>query len=369
MSTPERVVHLSTVHRRDDVRIFHKECRSLAAAGFDVYLLVADGKGDEQRAGVQIRDIGAVRGRMRRIVLQPWRMWRRARALKASLYHFHDPELIPMALLLRAGGHAVIYDSHEDVPRAVLSKPWIAPWLRRIIARAFEHFEDFAARRFSAVIAATPHIARRFARLNARCVDVNNYPLLEELAPDVAAAPDGRVLCYLGGIGLIRGAVEMITAVGRTDATLVLAGEFESAATEAIVRKLPGWRQVDYRGLVSRAEVRGIMATSRAGLIFFHPEPNHVEAQPNKIFEYMSAGLPVLASDFPLWRELLQTSDAGRCVDPLDVNAIARCIDALLSDPGRAREMGERGRAAVTRQFNWTREEQKLVSLYREALA
>jgi glycosyltransferase involved in cell wall biosynthesis len=369
MSTPERVVHLSTAHPRDDVRIFHKECRSLAAAGFEVHLLVADGKGDERRADVQITDIGAVQGRMRRILLQPWRMWSFARALRAHLYHFHDPELIPVALLLRAGGHAVVYDAHEDVPRAVLSKYWIAPWLRRLVAGVFERFEDFAARRFSAVVAATPHIARRFRRLNARCVDVNNYPLLEELAADIAATPEGRVLCYLGGIGIIRGAIEMITAVGRTDAKLVLAGAFENTATETLLRRLPAWRQVDYRGVVTRAEVHRIMATSRAGLIFFHPEPNHVDAQPNKIFEYMSAGLPVLASDFPLWRDLLQASNAGRCVDPLDVDAIARCIDALLADPVRAREMGERGRTAVARQFNWTHEERKLVSLYREALA
>ncbi len=368
MSTRDTVAHLSTAHPRDDVRIFHKECVSLAAAGFDVHLFVADGKGPAQREGVHIHDIGSVNGRARRMLLQPWRMWRRARGLRARLYHFHDPELIPVALLLRAAGHAVIYDAHEDVPRAVLSKFWIKPWLRWLVATLFEALEDFAARRFSAVVTATPHIARRFARLNARTVDINNYPLQLELAAGGAAATAGRAVCYVGGIGVIRGALEMVGAFEALDATLILAGSFENSATEARVRALPGWRNVDYRGKVSRDEVGRIMASSRAGLLFFHPEPNHVDAQPNKMFEYMAAGLPVLASDFALWRQLLTDTGAGRCADPRDAQDIARCVRALLDDPQEAVAMGERGRAAVQHRYHWGHEEQKLRALYATVL-
>ncbi len=369
MSTAEVVAHLTTAHPRDDVRIFHKECASLAAAGFQTHLLVADGKGDAERSGVRIHDIGGVQGRFRRMLLQPWRMWRAARALPARVFHFHDPELLPIGLLLRWGGAKVIYDSHEDVPRAVLSKYWIRPWLRTLVATVFEAFEDFVARRLSAIVTATPHIARRFAKLNRRTLDINNYPMQRELADGVQAATEGRTVCYIGGIGVIRGVVEMVTALERVDATLVMAGPFENADTEARVRALPGWQKVDYRGTVSRDEVRRIMAASRAGLLFFHPEPNHVDAQPNKMFEYMSAGLPVLASDFPLWRSLLEDSGAGRCADPQDAQAIARCIAALLDDPAAARTMGERGREAVNRVYHWAHEEKKLVGLYREVLA
>lgn len=371
MSTPDgvTVAHLTTAHPRDDVRIFHKECQGLAAAGFDTRLLVADGRGDAVAGGVRVTDIGASRGRLQRMLLQPWRMWRVARRTPARLFHFHDPELLPVGLLLRWGGRHVVYDSHEDVPRAILSKFWIRPWLRRAVAAVFEGFEDFAARRLSAVVAATPHIARRFARLNRRSLDVNNYPMQRELADGVAAATEGRKVCYIGGIGRIRGAVEMVTALEHVDATLVMAGAFENADTEARVRALPGWRRVDYRGMVSRAEVRRIMAESRAGLVFFHPEPNHVDAQPNKIFEYMSAGLPVLASDFPLWRSLLEASGAGRCANPLDPRAIASCIAGVLDDPAAATAMGARGRAAVHGTYHWAHEERKLVQLYRELLA
>ena len=106
-----------------------------------------------------------------------------------------------------------------------------------------------------------------------------------------------------------------------------------------------------------------------AGLLFFHPEPNHVDAQPNKMFEYMSAGLPVLASDFPLWREVLVGTGAGRCADPLDPAAIGRAIESLLADPQAAQVMGRRGREAVMTRYQWTFEERKLLALYRELLA
>jgi glycosyltransferase involved in cell wall biosynthesis len=153
------------------------------------------------------------------------------------------------------------------------------------------------------------------------------------------------------------------------DAHLILAGPFENADTEQAVRALPGWAKVDYRGVVSRATAREIMAESQAGLIFFHPVPNHIEAQPNKMFEYMSAGLPVLASDFPLWRKMLVEARAGLVADPMDPNDIARAIGCLLDNLHAAQEMGQVGRNGVLQQYIWDLEEKKLCDLYRQLLS
>lgn len=365
---PVRVAHLSTAHARRDVRIHLKECDSLAAAGYEVHCVMADGRGAERCGAVHVHDIGAPAGRFQRMLLRPWRMLAAARALRARVYHLHDPELLLVALLLRRGGARVVYDSHEDVPRALITRDWVKPALRRALAGTFERFENFVARRLDAVVAATPHIARRFAALNPRTVDINNFPLAREVALRVEPADPGRTVCYVGGIGRIRGIVEIVRALEYVDARLILAGPWEAEDTEREVRALPGWAKVDYRGVVGRDEVRGIMAASRAGLVFFHPAPNHVDAQPNKMFEYMSAGLPVLASNFPLWAEVLEGSGAGRCADPMDPRAIARLIDEVLADPASARRMGEHGREAVATRYQWPFEERKLLGLYEDLL-
>lgn len=363
------IAHLSTVHARRDVRIFEKMACSLAEAGFEVHLVVADGLGEETVRGVAIHDIGSLgASRFKRMLLQGIRMWRAARALRARIYHFHDPELLWVGLALRASGAQVIYDSHEDVPRDILSKDWIAPNLRRVIAWMFEGFENYVVSHLSAVVAATPHIAARFRAVSIHALDINNYPAERELAAPLSAALKDRSVCYIGGIGGIRGLMEMVRSIESVDATLVMAGPYESPEIEVAAQALPGWAKVDYRGVVSRDQVRSIMAASRVGLLLFHPEPNHVDAQPNKMFEYMSAALPVVASDFPLWRRVIVDQGAGVCVDPLDPTQIAAAIRELLDDPERALAMGERGRAAVLARYRWDHEAHKLFNLYRELL-
>ena len=369
MSGSRRVAHLTTAHGRRELRVHLKECNSLAAAGYEVHLVVADGKGPETDAGVRIHDIGSAGSRFQRMLLRPWMMWLAARRLDARVYHFHDPELLLIAPFLRLGGARVVYDSHEDVPRSLMSREWVPRALRGVLARVFETFEDLVAGGLAAVVGATPHIADRFAKVNPRTLALNNYPLQSEIAEAVEPSGEARQVCYLGGIGRIRGIREMIQALDAADARLVLAGPFESAATEAEARALPGWSRVDYRGIVSRAEVRKILSQSRAGMLFLHPEPNHVDAQPNKLFEYMSAGVPVLASDFPLWRALIEAEGAGLCADPLSPPAIAAVLRRILDDPEEARAMGRRGREAVLARYRWDIEEAKLRALYEELTA
>jgi glycosyltransferase involved in cell wall biosynthesis len=105
-----------------------------------------------------------------------------------------------------------------------------------------------------------------------------------------------------------------------------------------------------------------VLRGARVGLLVLHPVEAHLESLPIKLFEYMAAGIPVVASDFPAWRELV--GDAGLLVDPYDVGAIAGAIDTLLDDPQAAEAMGARGRAAVADRYGWEGEAERLLSLY-----
>ncbi len=309
-----------------------------------------------------------------------WRVWRRlpeihraARAVRADVYHIPDPALVPLGLMLRRRGVRVVYDAHEDRPRQARTKYFARPLVGRLSAWVWAYLEAVARRRFDAFIAATPAIGRRYPP--DRTIVVSNFPLLEEFSPErLARARPYRerphLLAYVGGIQVYLGLREIITALdlvpSRFDVRLLVMGDFSRAhpGFEEELQQLPGWARVEHPGYCPRETVVRRLLEARAGVAFLHPRPEYPEAVPTKLFEYMAAGLPVLASDFAPWRELIGGLGYGLTADPLDVDAIARAIVSVLEDPEGAEALGARGRAAVEATYNWELEREKLLGLF-----
>lgn len=361
-----KVVHLTSAHPRNDMRIFIKQCRTLAAQGYEVTLVVADDKGDEHREGVSIADVGHRPGRLNRILRTTRRVGDKALALDAEIYQFHDPELIPVGLRLKRRGKKVIFDSHEDVSRQLLGKAYLGPLSSRILSSAYLRLERHACAKFDGIIAATPFIRDNFREIHPLTVDVNNYPMVGELDSGAPWENKQDEVCYVGGIGAFRGIRELVTA-GQflsSGARLNLVGTFSEPAVEAEMKANPGWQRINAHGFLDRQGVREVMRRSLAGVVTFHPLPNHLDSHPTKMFEYMSSGIPVIASNFPLWRNIIEGNQCGICVDPLDPKAIAAAIDYLVRHPQTAKTMGENGRNAVKEKYNWTVEANKLIDFY-----
>ena len=362
---------MTTVHSALDPRIFHKECRSLERAGFQVTIIGPNSE-DIVADRIKIKAISRDGSRAARMTRTVWRVYQEALRQRADVYHFHDPELIPVGLLLRASGKKVIYDIHEDLPKDILSKFYLPLWSRRLIAWMAEKVEVTACGHFSALVVVTPSIAERFRLLNNQTVIVHNYPYPKEIVYALEYAPwetRRQSVAYVGGITAQRAIREMVHAMAlmpeSLDATLELAGNpIPDDARPEEIYSHQGWARVQHHGFLDQPSTFRLLHNVRAGLVLFHPEPNHLEAMPQKIFEYMGAALPLIASDFPLWRRILGDTGCGIFVDPLNPQAIANAIEFVLTHPAEAEEMGRRGQAAVLQHYNWDTEAEKLVNLY-----
>jgi glycosyltransferase involved in cell wall biosynthesis len=362
---------MTSVHSALDGRIYYKECRSLARAGFHV-TIVGPHSTDAIADDVNIKSIPRDRSRLARMTRTVWRVYQEAVRQAADVYHFHDPELIPAALLLRAKGKRVIYDVHEDVPKDIMSKFYLPSWSRSLIAWIALQIERAACRRFSALVTVTPAIAERLRTINKRTEVVHNYPYAREIVFAHKASPweaRRQSVAYTGGISAQRGLREMVTAMSLLPpslrASLELAGnETPEDIDPNEIYEHVGWARVKHHGLLNQHNTFRLLHRVRAGLVLYHPEPNHLESLPQKIFEYMGAGLPVIASDFPLWRKLLSKIGCALFVDPLKPQAIAQAIEFILANPAEAEDMGLRGQLAVLDQYNWDTEAKKLVDLY-----
>jgi glycosyltransferase involved in cell wall biosynthesis len=363
----KKICHMTSVHPPFDIRIFHKECRTLSQAGYQV-VLIAPHDQEEEVDGVRIRALPKARSRVERMTQNQLQLYKEALMQDAAIFHFHDLELLPVGLLLKLCGKRVIYDVHENYSQALLSREWIPTWLRRMVAQMVAGGEWLGSKFFDGVVAATPHIGRRFPPI--KTVTVQNFPFLNQSSsnPAIPYQQREKIVAYVGVVSALRGAKEMVEAMAllprRLNVRLKIAGIFNPVGSEDEARKSPGWDRVDFLGWQRHEEAMAMLGEARMGLVLFHPVPNHMEAQPNKLFEYMSAGIPVIASDFPLWCQVMEKTQCGLVVDPLNPKAIAEAIQWLLEHPAEAEEMGKRGQKAVREHYNWDVEARKLLTLY-----
>jgi glycosyltransferase involved in cell wall biosynthesis len=300
-------------------------------------------------------------------------LYRIARRLNADVYHFHDPELLPVGLLLKlTTPAAVIYDVHENYPQNFQAKEWLPSWARITSSWGVDQMEQIVAARIDGVIAATNHIAKRFPPSKTRTV--RNYPLssiLDQLSSQKRSYQDNYTLIYTGGLTDHRGVLQIVQAleyVTNPELKLVLLGGHVHHQTERDVEKSPGWQRVDYRGQIPYQDMCKWLQSAAVGLVCNQPVYSYDHALPNKLFEYMAAGLPVIASHFDIWKKIVAGNECGIVVNSTKPQEIAEAIDYLIERPDLRRIMGQNGHKAVRDEYNWDMESPKLLQMYEEVL-
>jgi len=369
----KKICVMTSAHPPFDVRIFHKECKSLAAAGYEVVLIVPH-RESVVNDGVRLRATPPRVGRLQRMTRGVLDVLVAAIEENADLYHFHDPELIPAGIVLRLLGRKVIYDIHENLPETLSYKPYLPSSLRRPgFVRMVAMLEQMASRFFSGLITTTSFLSERFAPWSRKIALVRNYPLLDEFTFAASLETRNTSFIYVGSrLTEGRGMLQLVEAIGLVPATasarLQLAGTFDPPELQQRLQAMPGWQCTEVLGYLGRSQVAEVLSHALAGLALLQPEPNNVQGLSTKLYEYMASGLPVIASDFPSFRAVVEEARCGLVVDPLNVQAIADAMMYLLENPAEARAMGERGRSAVLHKFNWTAEQRNLLDLYDELL-
>ena len=362
-----RVCHTTSVHKFNDNRIFYKEVLSLKEAGYDVCYIAPNAPNEFK--GIQIYSNPFSGGRVKRFFVQSiFHTLRHAFRAKADTYHFHDPELMPTAFLLRCMGKKVVFDVHENVPAAILSKPYLKiAFARRVLSYLVDLAERFFFLFFNEIVTARPDISKRLEKFEP-CT-LRNFPVLpskEELESQSASLElpkSKKSVIYVGGITLIRGIYELIEAFAQLDEfELWLLGPINDKAFEERLKSSDGWRNARYFGTVEADQIFAYIQKADVGIVTFWPEPNHVRTLPNKPFEYMACGLPIIMSDFEYWREFF--GDGSVYVDPQDPDEIASAIRDLLTDDERLTEMGTANEMKTRTEYNWESEREKLFTLY-----
>lgn len=370
MKHKKTVVHMTTVHHPLDPRIYYKQCKSLQNAGFRVTLLAPDAERVIEENDINVISIKKQKNKLKRMVFSTIEAYKKARKQKADYYHIHDPELLPVAWLLKKKTNVVVYDIHEDYVTSIMQKEYIPKPLRRLIAGTYSVIEKALSRRLELCLA-----EKYYQEKYSRGTCILNYPVLNEavLGRTIHEGKAENKLIYTGNVSEDRGA-EIHAQLPKLDKDISvhlygkcprpLAEEMYALAGEQSDRLyIEGIDQYVPKDEIDRNYVSHQWL---AGIALFPPTEHYMKKELTKFFEYMTAGLPVICSDFPAWKEFIKTYSCGIAVNPRNDQEIKQAIDFLRSNVNEAKRMGENGRKAVLEKLNWGNEEKKLIDWYEE---
>lgn len=352
-----------------DVRVFEKECISLVKAGYEVYLVCPNAK-EETKEGVKIVGVPyEKKGIFHRLFTLPKLLYKKGLIIDADIYHFNDPASLAYGAKLTKKGKKVIFDSFEDHPTLIFEKKAIPKLFLHLISKVYSIYEFYHCKKFDGIIACYHWT---YDRLDKACKNIQlvyNFPIL---TGDIIKKDQHIVnsICYAGLFSRMWYIENILTALDQIEGVKFnLAGNPADGAYLAKLKENKGWQKVNHIGQIDYRDVNNMVyskSTIAMALLDYIPlcKGNVGNLSNNKLFEYMKAGLPVICTDFVLWKEVVEKNNCGICINPRNVNEIVDAIKYLSENFDIAKQMGENGQKAILEKYNWSCEEKKLLSLY-----
>lgn len=363
-----KICHVTCVHRHVDDRIFYRECLSLVKAGYTVSE-IAPNIANCEIDGVKIFGVKISENKWKRALFSKKTVYNKCVEVNADIYHFHDPELIAVGIKLKKKYNKIIvFDSHEDVPAQILTKEWIPAFLRKPVSKLYAFYEAQVLRRYDALVSVTPVIIDRLKEINKNTFQITNFPFVEEYNEEIRRWNDS--ICFAGTISPQRLHHNILRAIQDIpNVKYRLAGKGAEAYL-AELKEMPAWKKVEYIGRIPFIDVNKFISGSSIGIVLNDYYPNVGYKQGTlgiiKFFEFMQVGIPVICTDFILWKEIIDEWKCGICVNPHDIEAIRNAIVYLIDNKDIAKKMGDNGRRAVIEKYNWNTQEKTLLEMYKQ---
>jgi len=363
---------ITTIHPPWDARVYFRETVALAEAGFKVVFISTWPEDPDRLPNIRWVTTPAPTRRSERL-LHGIRTFRSALRERPRAYHFHDLDFLPWAILLKWVRRVpVVYDCHENYPEEILhNKPWIPPLLRRFLAGAVRRFEAISVRSLHWVIVPVPSLRAKFEAMGASCTTVRNVANLRP-RPDLTHEPG---LLYLGSLSESYGLDTLLEVMRQLKARgvtlpLIVTDKFGSPDIQRRIEEATEKEGLPIRVMprISANRLDEYARMANIALATEQPTPERILALPTKLFEYMAYGLPMVVSDLPLTREVVERVGCGILVPPADAGAYVEAILRLLANENLRRDQAEAGFAAVGGEYSWDQEKRQLQALFQGLL-
>jgi glycosyltransferase involved in cell wall biosynthesis len=366
MNAKVKVCHITSGHPRFDTRIYHKECVSLAKAGYDVSLIVNDIIDDIVLGDVKIISTSKnPNTKWKRVALTKKQM-HLAIECDCDIYHLHEPNLLFVGRKLKKMGKSVIFDSHEDFPKHISQSLPLPKLMKKLISILYSNIEKHLVKKFDALIGVSPQIVERLNKSNKNSYMITNYPFKEN--NQWLPRKNKKNIAFVGGISSQWNHINILDAIEEIEnITYTLAG-YGNKDYISKLKQHPAWSKVDYRGHVTKLEVEEIYTNASLGLVLnYSDQVKDVGTLGNtKLFECMNYYLPVLCTNYTLWQTILDKYDCGYTVNPLDPQSIRVAITEALSNSEELVQKGKNGKKAVDTEYNWETQNLILLKIYKK---